>query len=241
MGPGGKPFIPRADGAFDAWVAAFWPAVQAFYNDHGLDVDELNALEDALAVWSEQYPLHTAAQAAALAARQAKDAARADLDAAIRPIVRFVQTFPSTTDADRATLGITLKAPGTGNRAMVTSRPLALVQSGQRLTHQLRLVDESAPLSSRGGRPRRAKPKGVQRAELFVALTPPGRPVPTPPPPGCGDAGAYRYVGSVTGGETTLSFEPDQGGMQAHYIARWVTTSGASGPWSDTASATVAA
>jgi len=108
-----------------------------------------------------------------------------------------------------------------------SSRPLALVESGQRLTHQLRLVDESTPT-------RRARPKGVQRAEVFVALTAPGDPAPANP-------GEYRYIGSVTRGETTLSFEPNKGGMQAYYLSRWVSTSGATGPWSETASATVAA
>ena len=101
------------------------------------------------------------------------------------------------------------------------------MESGQRLTHQLRLVDESTPT-------RRARPAGVQRAEVFVALTAPGQPAPN-------DPAAFRYIGSVTRGETTLSFESDKGGMQAHYLSRWVSTSGATGPWSDTASATVAA
>jgi hypothetical protein len=108
------------------------------------------------------------------------------------------------------------------------------VESGQRLTHQLRLVDESTPT-------RRARPKGVQRAEVFVALTAPGQPAPPPPSGASSDPGDYRYIGSVTRGETTLSFESDKGGMQAHYMSRWVSTNGATGPWSDTASATVAA
>lgn len=95
------------------------------------------------------------------------------------------------------------------------------------LTHHLRLVDESTPT-------RRARPRGVQRAEVFVALTPPGIPAPANP-------SDYRYIGGVTRGETTLSFESDKGGMQAHYLSRWVSTSGATGPWSDTTSATVAA
>jgi hypothetical protein len=42
-------------------------------------------------------------------------------------------------------------------------------------------------------------------------------------------------------GRTVLSFASPHGGMQAHYLARWVTRRGAIGPWSDTASATVAA
>lgn len=62
--------------------------------------------------------------------------------------------------------------------------------------------------------------------------------MPQPAPANLGDS---RYIGSVTRGETTLSFESDKGGMQAHYLSRWVSTSGATGPWGDTASAMVTA
>jgi hypothetical protein len=102
-----------------------------------------------------------------------------------------------------------------------------MVESGQRLTHQLRLVDESTPT-------RRARPKGVQRAEVFVALTPPATPAPA-------ESNAYRSMQSVSDGSMTLSFEASQGGMQAHSMARWVTRRGAIGAWSETSSATVAA
>ncbi len=145
-----------------------------------------------------------------------------------------MQSYPGTTNADRAEMGITVRSLVGQASRLPTTAPIALVESGQRLTHQLRpsaafkgRLDESTPT-------RRARPKGVQRAEVFVALTPPGSPAPANP-------GDYRYIGSVTRGETTLSFESDKGGMQAHYLSRWVSTSGATGPWSDTASATVAA
>jgi hypothetical protein len=107
-----------------------------------------------------------------------------------------------------------------------TSRPLALVESGQRITHQLRLVDESTPTH-------RARSKRVHRAEVFVAITEPGQPAPS-------DPREYRSIGSVTRGETMLSFESDKSGMQAHYLSRWVSTSGATGPWSEATSATLA-
>jgi hypothetical protein len=81
---------------------------------------------------------------------------------------------------------------------------------------------------------RRARTEGVWRGEVFVALTPPGQPAPA-------NLGDYCSIGGITRSETTLSFEPNKGGMQAHDLSRWVSTSGATGPWSDTASATVAA
>ena len=81
---------------------------------------------------------------------------------------------------------------------------------------------------------RRAGPKGIKRAEALVALTPRASPAPA-------DPGEARSIGSGTRGATALSFESDKGGMRAHDISRWASTSGATGPWSDTASATMAA
>jgi hypothetical protein len=55
-----------------------------------------------------------------------------------------------------------------------------------------------------------------------------------------GDVGADRPIGSLTRGEITLGFKPDKGGMQAYPLSRWASTSGATGPRSATAGATVA-
>ena len=227
MARGTSNYIPRPDGDFAAWANHYYDAVEKWWSVNGFDDSELKPLKDALSAWNAAYPAHVAAQQRAEGARQAKDAARAALEKEVRPVTNFVQGWPKTTNADRAEMGITVRDTSPTPAPAPSSRPLALVESGQRLTHQLRLVDESTPT-------RRARPKGVQRAEVFVALTAPGQPAPANP-------GDYRYIGSVTRGETTLSFESDKGGMQAHYLSRWVSTSGATGPWSNTASATVAA
>ncbi|MBS0196499.1 MAG: hypothetical protein JSR77_07055 [Planctomycetes bacterium] len=227
MPRGNSNYIPRPDGTFDAWVAHYYDAVSIWWDAQGLDPADLAALKDAWVAWQEAYPRHVAAQAAAESARAAKDAARAALEQQVRPVTNFVQGYPKTTNADRATIGISLRETSPTPAPAPSSRPLAIVEVNGRLTHQLRLVDESTPT-------RRRRPAGVQRAEVFVALTAPGQPAPS-------DPREYRYIGSVTRGETTLSFESDKGGMQAHYLSRWVSTGGAAGPWSDTASATVAA
>lgn len=223
----GTDYIPRPDGTFSAWAEQYVSAVVEWWTAHGMDVAELAALKAALDDWNAAYPAHVAAQSAAEGARQAKDAARAALEQQVRPVTNFVQAWGGTTNADRAAIGISVRGGPALRAGSPTTAPVAVVDSTQRLTHQLRLVDESTPT-------RRARPRGVQRAEVFVALTPPGHPAPTNP-------GDYRYTGSVTRGQTTLSFEPSKGGMQAHYLSRWVSTTGATGPWSETASATVAA
>jgi len=227
MGRTGTNYIPRPDGGFSAWANQYYEALLGWWVDQGFDPSDLNALSKALDDWNVAYPAHVAAQAAAQGAKQAKDAFRSALEKEVRPVTAFVQSFPATTNAARAAMGISVRDASRTPGLTPTSRPLALVESGRRLTHHLRLVDESTPT-------RRARPRGVQRAEVFVALTLPGIPAPANP-------SDYRYIGGVTRGETTLSFESDKGGMQAHYLSRWVSTSGAAGPWSDTTSATVAA
>jgi hypothetical protein len=220
-------FIPKSDGEFNVWLREFNAKVFAFYNAHGLDTDSLLPLQSAVAGWTTVYPAHIAAQAAARAATQTKDASRARIESLARPIAAYVQALPITTNADRATMGLTLRGRARVKGGGPTTAPIALVKEGGRLTHELRLVDSATPT-------RRARPKGIARAEVFVALAPP-----LSPPPNNLDE--YRYVGSVTDGTTTLTFKIDQGGLQAHYIARWISTSGETGGWSETASATVAA
>jgi hypothetical protein len=219
--------FPRPDADFAAYMNNYYEAVEKFWSVQGLDESDLKPLKEALSAWNANYPAHVAAQNAAEAARQNKDAARRELEAAARPVTAFVQGYPKTTDADRATIGITIRAPGGGSIPAPSSKPLVIVGDGGRLTHTLRLVDEATPT-------RRARPRGAERAEVFVAFTPTG----TPPP---ADFNAFRYVQSISEGSTVLSFEQPQGGMTAHYLARWVTRRGAIGPWSETASATLAA
>lgn len=219
--------IPRPDGDFDAYANHYYLAAKDFYTGHGLDEKDLNALADALAAWNTSYPAHASAQAAAESARQAKAAARRELEAQIRPVTAFVQSYPATTDADRATIGITVRDPHGTPVTPPTSRPLVRVESGQRLQHRLRFVDESTPTRTR-------KPRGAAGAEVWLALVE----VNQPPPP-LGDS--YRFVQMSSRGEALAEFSTHEAGKTACYALRWVTPTGARGPWSEVATATVAA
>ncbi|MBY0310701.1 MAG: hypothetical protein K2W85_01385 [Phycisphaerales bacterium] len=219
--------FPRPDSHFGAYMNNYYDAVEKWWAVNGFDETDLKPLKEALSSWNAAFPAHVAAQQRAEAARQNKDEARAAVEAQARPVTSFIQSYPKTTDADRATIGITIRAPHPGGVPAPSSKPLIVVESAGRYTHELRLVDESTPT-------RRARPRGVERAEVFVAFTPTGTPAPS-------DFNAFRYVQSVSDGSTVLSYESPQGGLQAHYLARWVTRRGAMGPWSETSSATVAA
>ena len=227
MARSGEHYMPRPDGNFSAWANHYYEAVKKFYEEQGFDPDLLTPLQKALATWNAQYPAHVRAQAAAEAARQAKDAARAALEKEVRPVTNFVQGYPKTTNADRAEMGITVRDTSPSPAPAPSSRPLALVESGQRLTHQLRLVDESTPT-------RRARPAGVLGAEVWVKLVDADSPAPT-------DPAALTFLTMTTKPSFRAEFKAGEGGKTAVYMARWVNTRGEKGPWSEVTTATVAA
>jgi hypothetical protein len=173
--------------------------------------------------WSRPSRGSDAAVAAAKAAKQAKDDARRAYVNAIRPLVRRLQASPAVTDAERASLGITV--PNTsGSIPAPTTRPLVAVDCGQRLQHTLRFVDEATPT-------RRAKPAGVLGCEIWNKVGATG-------PVGEGD---LRFVAVDTASPYVLNFESEDGGKTAYYWTRWVSPTGERGPWSEQASATIAA
>jgi hypothetical protein len=227
MARSGEHYIPRPDGNFAAWANHYYDAVEKWYSVQGFDKDLLAALKKALDTWNAQYPAHVSAQQRAEAARQAKDQARSELEREIRPVTNFVQGYPKTTNADRAEMGITVRDTSPSPAPAPSSRPLALVESGQRLTHQLRLVDESTPT-------RRARPAGVLGAEVWVKLVDADSPAPT-------DPAALTFLTMTTRPSFRAEFKAGEGGKTAVYMARWVNTRGEKGPWSEITTATVAA
>jgi len=227
MARSGEHYMPRPDGDFAAWANHYYEAVKKFYDAQGFDPTDLKPLETALETWNKDYPAHVAAQQRAEGARQAKDAARAALEKEVRPVTNFVQGYPKTTNADRAEMGITVRDTSPTRALAPSSRPLALVESGQRLTHQLRLVDESTPT-------RRARPAGVLGAEVWVKLVDADSPAPT-------DPAALTFLTMTTRPSFRAEFKAGEGGKTAVYMARWVNTRGEKGPWSEVTTATVAA
>lgn len=227
MARSGEHYMPRPDGNFSAWANHYYDAVSKFYEEHGFDQELLTPLKKALDTWNGLYPAHVKAQAAAEGARQAKDAARTALEKQVRPVTNFVQGYPKTTNADRAEMGITVRDTSPSPAPAPSSRPLALVESGQRLTHQLRLVDESTPT-------RRARPAGVLGAEVWVKLVDADAPAPT-------DPAALTFLTMTTKPSFRAEYAKAAGGKTAVYMARWVNTRGEKGPWSDVTTATVAA
>jgi len=93
--------------------------------------------------------------------------------------------------------------------------------------HTLRLSDESTPT-------RRARPKGVLGAEVWLTLIDAGQPAPT-------DPSALAFLTMAMKPSIRADFRSGDGGKTAVHMTRWVNTQGEKGPWSEITAATVAA
>ena len=220
-------YIPRQDGAFDAWLNQFIAGAAQWYDSHGGDgpLDPLRDLRDA---WEAALAADVAAQNAAKAATVAKNQARAACEQVAREQGRFIQGVADTSNAQRAGMGLALRTdqPGPASIAPATV-PLVSVELPARLTHTLRLSDSATPTRTK-------KPRGVHGAEVWLALTEPGAAAPTNPR-------AYTFHSVATRPTLRASYAPADGGKTAVYMLRWVSTRGERGPWSEVTTATVAA
>ncbi len=215
-------YIPSSDADFDAWLQNFVNYVVANATGLGATPAQVTDLQAVKTDWDAKYPSSTSAQAAANAAVQAKSDSRTAVESFVRPFVGMLQSNTAVSDPQRQSLGITVRS---GSRTPVgppTTRPIASVDTSQRLRHTINFVDEITPGS-------RAKPEGVQGCEIWTKI---GDPVPAGP-------GDVHYLALDTRTPYVAEFEAADGGKMAHYMVRWISTRGEVGPWSQTVSATI--
>ncbi len=217
-------YVPGGDADFNAWQANFVTYANANLANLGLVLPDLLSIMSAQGAWTPSLTAHVAAQANAQSARATKDGNRTVFETAIRALVRRLQASPSVSDAEREALGITVRDSVATAAATPTTRPICQVDTSQRLRHTINFADESTPT-------RKAKPAGVMGAEIWVKIGP------TPPV----DPSELTFLAVDTRTPYTREYPGTEGGKQAHYMLRWVNTRGETGPWSETATATIGA
>lgn len=216
-------YIPGPDASFQAWQANFVTYANANLAALGLTAPDMAPITAAQTGWTTAFPAHVAAVNAAKAAKQTKDENRAAYVAAIRPLVRRLQASAVVNDAEKASLGITVRQEP-GPIGPPTTAPQISIECGMRLQQTLRFVDSATPT-------RKAKPAGVLGVEIWnkVGITPPA---------GEGD---LRFVAVDTSAPYVMNFDSADGGKTNYVWMRWVSPTGERGPWSEQAQATIAA
>lgn len=216
-------YLPGPDADYQACVTNFVTYANANLAALGLVAGDMTPVTTAQTAWNTGFAAHIAAKAAAQAAKQTKDENRAALTGNLRPLVRRLQASAVVSDAEKASLGITV-AQQPGPIGPPTTAPICNISCGARLQHTLSFVDETTPT-------RKAKPAGVLGVEIWnhVGIAPPA---------GEGD---LRFVAVDTNAPYVLNFPSADGGKTAYYWLRWVSPTGERGPWSEQAQATIAA
>ncbi|MBI3945553.1 MAG: hypothetical protein HY321_06525 [Armatimonadetes bacterium] len=215
-------YIPDSDAEFDAWQAQFVTYASSHATPLGLTADQITALTSAQTTWNGLYAEHVQARNWAMGARENKDESRAALEQRLRALTAQIQIAPGATDSMRAALGITIRDTTPTPVPAPTTRPVAQIDSSQRLRHVIAFADEGTPTS-------RAKPAGVTGCQVWVKL---GDPAPSDPK-------EMSYLATDTRTPYTVDFEAEEAGKRAYYMLRWVNTRGEPGPWGAMVTATV--
>jgi hypothetical protein len=219
-------YIPSSDTDFLAWLNKFNDYAGDNLLSLGLVAADLTPITTAINDFRNAIDINVSTQNDARSARIYKDGKRDTVETAVRALVRRLQASPNVDDSERASLGITVKDTiRTMNAATDAMRPVAMVDTSQRLRHEIRFVDEANPTS-------RAKPKGVMGCELWVRISPQGEPAPT-------DPAQLSFLAMDTASPYVADYDGANAGKVAHYMLRWAMTGGQKGPWSETASATI--
>ena len=135
-----------------------------------------------------------------------------------------LQASSEVDDAERQALGITVRDTIPTPVGPPETRPVASVDTSERLQHTISFADEATPT-------RRAKPAGVRGAQIWVKI---GDPAPL-------DPSELTFLATDTRTPYLATFDGADAKKVAHYMLRWESTRGETGPWSETASATIGA
>lgn len=215
-------YIPSSDADFDAWQQNFVSYVSNNASALSITPQQVTSLVGQQNEWIGKYPFSVAKQAEANSAIQNKNDCRSLYQDFIRSLVGIMQSSPSVSDSQRQSMGITVRSDTRAAVGAPTSKPVATVDTSQRLQHTINFVDELTPTS-------RAKPDGVHGCEIWMKV---GDPVPAGP-------NDVHYLALDTRTPYTVQFDAADGGKRAHYMLRWISTRAETGPWSATVSATI--
>lgn len=215
-------YIPASDAEFDTWIHNLLHYASGHLAALGLVAGDLTAITAAMTDWDTSYPDHVAAQSAAQGASQTKNTSRKTLEAAVRPFVQRLQASPTVENSHRASLGVAVRSTERTSAGVPESRPVATIDTSQRLRHTINFSDESTP-------GRRGKPEGVLGCQIYVKV---GDPAPV-------DPNELHFIAMDTATPYVKVYDGADANKSAHYMLRWVNRKGETGPWSQTVSATI--
>jgi len=219
-------FVARTDAGLIAQTRLFHDKVVRNEAVYGIAAADLTTLDTLITAAEASMAAQSVKQAELRAATTQKVSDLDALEAKFREQAAVAREKPGITETELQSAG--LEAPDTEPTPVgpPTTRPVAVVDTSQRLEHRIEFVDETSTTTGK-----KAKPIGVRGAQIWVKID-------GPPPI---DLSQCRFLAEDTATPYLASFAGADAGKTAHYILCWVNTKGEPGPLGETVSATITA
>ena len=217
-------FIPQNDADFRALGRKMVSGGTGHEAAVGITTGQLTALNDAIEDCDNATIAVTTAETAYNNAIAERNAARAVAEPLMRAMNRTVQAKAGVPDVLKTGMGLPLHDTTPSHAPAPTTRPVLLVDTSERLQHKITFHDETNLKS-------RAKPAGVSDIEIWCKI---GAPAPA-------DFNDCVLVTTSPKNNVVITCKGADAGKPAHYMARWKSTRGEFGPWSETVVASIGA
>ena len=209
-------YIPSRDADLDFWALNFSSLIAAGPGTYGLITADATAITAAYTSWHAAYLLVTSPDTKTATTVAAKDVAKINLLALVRPYAIQISLNPGVSVDDKVALAINPRTNTPTPVPAPTSAPVLSLIGATYLQHTLRYRDEGAPATSR------AKPPGVTAIEIYAATS---ATIVTNP-----ELLPLKTTASKV--PVVVSWDSSDQAKVAYYATRWITQRQLRGPWS---------
>lgn len=165
--PRSAPYIPTKDSLLNSWLLNFSTLLTASPNTYGRTSSDATAVAAQVSVWTSAYTLVTSKSTKTADAVSAKNAAKVNTLALVRPIAVNISLNPAVASSDKIAIGVNPRTTTPTPITPPTTYPILTVQAGASLQLYLRFRDSAASVSVK------SKPYGVASVQVryLVSLT----------------------------------------------------------------------
>lgn len=103
-----RDYIPESDAEFEEWLARFTAYISVHYAELGLSATDKDNIVAANNDWKRNLSAHITAKNAARGAKAGKNKTRKTAESVARNLAQRSTVYPGTTNAHRASMGITV-------------------------------------------------------------------------------------------------------------------------------------
>lgn len=224
-------YLPPGDNALAQWATNFSTLITATPTTYGLTSGQATAFGTLKSSYVAALALATNVSTRTKSTVAAKNAARNLLLVSARQLANIVQRAPTTTNAMRQDLQLTVRDTSPSPVPPPSTYPLLTLTGSTSNQIFARFADSATPAS-------RSKPFGAIALQLYAKVG-------TTPPVGIADC---VFKGNFTKNTTgpgsrgiAIDFAPADAGKTAYVIGVWVNRRGEPGPAGPTVTHTIAA